>query len=64
MKLEVSPKGKTVIDDHEDNFAIVFAAMGVSCRGGEEGGSVCEMQVEYSSGIPLIRRPMGQKCLY
>ena len=37
MKLEVSPKGKTVIDDHEDNFAIVFAAMGVSCQG-EEGG--------------------------
>ena len=29
VKLEVSPKGKTVIDDHEDNFAIVFAAMGV-----------------------------------
>ena len=30
MKLEVSPEGKTVVDDHEDNFAIVFAAMGVS----------------------------------
>ena len=29
MKLEVSPEGKTVVDDHEDNFAIVFAAMGV-----------------------------------
>ena len=32
MKLEVSPQGKTVVDDHEDNFAIVFAAMGVSLR--------------------------------
>ena len=32
MKLEVSPEGKTVVDDHEDNFAIVFAAMGVSLR--------------------------------
>lgn len=30
VKLEVTPKGKTVIDDHEDNFAIVFAAMGVN----------------------------------
>ena len=30
MKLEMSPEGKSVIDDHEDNFAIVFAAMGVS----------------------------------
>lgn len=29
MKLEVNPEGKTVVDDHEDNFAIVFAAMGV-----------------------------------
>ena len=28
MKLEQT---KGVIDDHEDNFAIVFAAMGVSC---------------------------------
>ena len=27
MKLE----GKGVLDDHDDNFAIVFAAMGVSC---------------------------------
>lgn len=24
--------GKSVMDDHSDNFAIVFAAMGVSCE--------------------------------
>ena len=24
--------GKAVLDDHQDNFAIVFAAMGVSCH--------------------------------
>ena len=24
-------QSKGVLDDHEDNFAIVFAAMGVSC---------------------------------
>lgn len=30
VKLEVNPEGKTVVDDHEDNFAIVFAAMGVN----------------------------------
>lgn len=38
MKLEVSPEGKTVVDDHEDNFAIVFAAMGVSFQQREGGG--------------------------
>ena len=25
-------QSKSVIDDHEDNFAIIFAAMGVSCN--------------------------------
>ena len=32
--LEMSQEGKTVLDDHEDNFAIVFAAMGVRRRRG------------------------------
>lgn len=32
--LEMNPEGKTVVDDHEDNFAIVFAAMGVRRRRG------------------------------
>ena len=59
MKLETSPEGKTVIDDHEDNFAIVFAAMGVSLqRGGREWGMCKCVLIKWCSRIfsrtPLI----------
>ena len=42
MKLDQT---KGVIDDHEDNFAIVFAAMGVSVVLLEGGSVAMEMAV-------------------
>lgn len=49
-------KSKDVVDYHEDNFAIVFAAMGVS---GDGGGWSCSPRHSLTAGSPS---PTGQLC--
>ena len=51
MKLDQT---KGVIDDHEDNFAIVFAAMGVSCMTLAPSPPPQHTHTQSNSSLPLF----------